>query len=180
MPKNQKTDYLKLLYKIADNALCNAGYYVSIIKKKTNTEPPKQLYGALCGLIYDSLTKDYFTKLEREDILMLSMLLRRLCEKTEMLCELSRSNIISREIITLADCIYGAVSNIKNMIVALEGFPKSFSANDFSKKHYSLNSEFGKLTINCPENKLLYQSAAVMDCCTETVNYTEYAVIKNS
>lgn len=133
--------------------------------------------------IEESVKKDYFTPFEREDILMLALLLSDLADETyDLLCFSSGINTGSAA--TLPSFLSDAVNNIKDLIISLSKFPKTNDFTSFFEKWEKISSDFGKAVLSAykssSQNIFINKIIGCMDHCRRIMNYTQYAIIKNS
>lgn len=186
MAKNPKTDYFRELAKIAENAQGNVRAFKAETHSETTADKPLQNGRLILNVIRSELQKDYFTKIEREDILMLAMLLWELCEESEkLLLTAKKINPASYSPGTrsMSEYLAKAVDNVKNMIIALSAFPKKFTPEIFFKEHTAVSAAFNQSLINeaCHSfHFLTKQIDTCFSCCRKIIIYTEYTVIKNT
>lgn len=183
MAKHQKNDYFDLLFKMAENAVANTTAFLSAVRTQKTVGTPKQNGRILLNFMRENLSKDYFTRLEREDFLMLAILLGRLCDESLLLLSVFPDNMIMNDIKAAAECLDNSVLNIRNTMLAMQGFPKNFSITPFIKKHDETTLTFHnirQLSIQHHQNGLMNQIDDCFSCGCQVMHYAEYAVMKNT
>ncbi len=146
----------------------------------------------------ERLQKEYFTPLEREDMLMLASCLVTLCEKTQELFRFAYdSNLccFSREMTSLSDFLYESIENIRNFIKSLEDFPKRKDFHTFFEKQQVFAENFKTafseayktvLQQNRPYAVMISLHAVLerlrecMDGCRRFSDFARYTLLKNS
>lgn len=146
----------------------------------------ENIRAVILGEIRKSLGKDYFTLPEREDIMMLSLLLCDLydeCAEWSAVCLNASSFAFSNEIPTLSGFITDGIENIKNMLTAFSKLSKGFSADAFASEWADIIKRFRRTISEIAHRVPADIANCARECmnrCGKIVNYVEYAAIKNT
>lgn len=199
LPKKKKNNYFAEMERIAASASAHAEAFYELTKNGGLASPAKNInVREMLQELTESLQKEYFTPLEREDILMLASCLVTLCEKTqELFCFASDSNLccFSREMTSLSSFLYEAIENIRLFVKDLEDFPKTKDFHTFFETQQQLVDKF-KTAFSEAYKAFLLQSRPYavtislhavlerlrecMDCCREFSDFARYTLLKNS
>ena len=162
-------------YAVGYTEKCKNGSFFTCSDEHTERRIPDK--------IRDSLKKDYFTPFEREDILMITLLLSELADETyDLLC--CALSVNTQGATALTSFLYDAVKHIKEFILSLSGFPKTNDFSVFFEKWNGILTEFRKAELTAigtvSQNMLINRISDCMRCCRRIMNYAGYSIIKNS
>lgn len=199
MPKKKKNNYFSEMERIAASASAHAEAFCELTKNGGLASPAKNInVREMLQELTENLQKEYFTPLEREDILMLASCLVTLCEKTqELFCFASDSNLccFSREMTSLSSFLYEAIENIRSFVIRLADFPKTKDFHDFFETQQQLADHFKTAfseaykavlqqnrpcTATISLHAVLERLRKCIDCCREFSDFARYTLLKNS
>lgn len=199
LPKKNKTNYFSEMERMAASASAHAKAFSELTKNGGLASPAEDgNVREMLQKLTESLQKEYFTPLEREDMLMLASCLVTLCEKTQELFLFAYdSNLccFSREMTSLSAFLYESVENIRSFVKSLEDFPKTKDFHDFFETQQQLADKFKTAFSEATKAVLLQNRPCAvmislhimlerlrecMDVCREFSDFARYTLLRNS
>ena len=199
LPKKKKTNYFSEMERIAAAASAHAEAFCELTKNGGFASPAKNInVREMLQKLTDSLQKEYFTPLEREDMLMLTSCLVTLCEKTqELFCFAYDNNLccFSREMTSLSSFLYESIENIRLLVRSLADFPKTKDFHSFFEKQQIVAKNFRTAfsdsyktmlrqnrpcAVTISLHAVLERLRECMDCCRRFSDFAQYTLLRNS